>query len=118
MSIDLITALESLGYTKREASFLYLAGVHSGYFVRRQFDYFIDRVAGAIAQTVWNLAAGHPAERGIKDADLVYFDAADLSAEAEAAHECRIRERFGDLPCKLDVKNEARVHLWYEARFG
>jgi hypothetical protein len=75
-------------------------------------------VAGAIAQTVWNLAAGHPAQRGIKDADLVYFDAADLSADAEAAHERRIRERFAHLPYKLDVKNEARVHLWYEKRFG
>jgi hypothetical protein len=75
-------------------------------------------VAGAIAQTVWNLAAGHRAERGIKDADLVYFDADDLSGEAEAAHERRIRERFAQLPYKIDVKNEARVHLWYEARFG
>jgi len=50
MTTEPIVALESLGYTKREASFLYLVGVHSGYFVRRQFDYFINRVAGSIAQ--------------------------------------------------------------------
>ena len=75
-------------------------------------------VAGAIAQTVWNLSGGYPAERGIKDADIVYYDAADLSAEAEAAHELRIRALFAHLPIKLDVKNEARVHLWHEKVFG
>jgi hypothetical protein len=75
-------------------------------------------VAGAIAQTVWNLAFGKEAELGIKDVDLVYFDAQDLSPEAEAAQERRLRDLFRHLPIKLDVKNEARVHLWYEARFG
>ena len=75
-------------------------------------------VAGAIAQTVWNLAFGKPAELGIKDVDLVYFDAQDLSSEAEVGHEHRLRELFRHLPVKLDVKNEARVHLWYAARFG
>jgi len=75
-------------------------------------------VAGAITQTVWNLAFGQPAERGIKDVDLVYFHEADLSPEAEAARENRLRHLFRHLPIRLDVKNEARVHLWYEARFG
>jgi hypothetical protein len=48
MTIDPITAIQSLGYTQREASFLYLVAVHSGYFLRRQFDYFIDRHRGGI----------------------------------------------------------------------
>lgn len=74
--------------------------------------------AGCVAQTVWNLAGGRPAGFGVKDADLVYFDAADLSAATEAAHEKRLRAAFGDLPVELDVKNEARVHLWYERAFG
>ncbi len=74
--------------------------------------------AGAVAQTVWNLAFGQAAEFGVKDVDLAYFDAHDLSPEAEAAHEHRLRDLFRHLPIKLDVKNEARVHLWYEARFG
>ena len=44
MTVDLdSSALESLGYTEREAAFLYLVAAHSGYFLRRQFDYFIDR---------------------------------------------------------------------------
>jgi hypothetical protein len=49
MTSDPILALESLGYTDREAAFVYLVAVHSGYFLRRQFDYFIDRQKGAIA---------------------------------------------------------------------
>jgi uncharacterized protein len=74
-------------------------------------------VAGAVAQTVWNLSLGRPAELGIKDVDIVYFDAADLSAEAEAAQERRLRRQFDALPIQLDVKNEARVHLWYQRTF-
>ena len=46
MTVDPIVALESLGYTEREAAFLYLVAIHSGYFLRRQFDYFIDRNRG------------------------------------------------------------------------
>ena len=48
MIVDPILALEALGYTEREAAFLYLVAVHSGYFLRRQFDYFIDRNKGAL----------------------------------------------------------------------
>ena len=75
-------------------------------------------VAGAIAQTVWNAKSGLPPEHGIRDMDIVYFDDTDLSAEAEAAEEARIRTLFSNIPVKADVKNEARVHLWYESRFG
>jgi hypothetical protein len=74
--------------------------------------------AGCIAQTVWNLAFGKPPEFGIKDVDLVYFDAQDQSREAEANKELRLQNLFRQLPIKLDVKNEARVHLWYESAFG
>lgn len=61
MNVDPVLALESLGYTQREAAFLYLVAVHSGYFLRRQFDYFIDRQKGAIAQHFLEKArvAGH-----------------------------------------------------------
>jgi hypothetical protein len=48
MTVDPVNALESLGYTHREASFLYLVAVHSGYFLRRQFDYFVDRNRGGL----------------------------------------------------------------------
>jgi hypothetical protein len=75
-------------------------------------------VAGCIAQTIWNLRCGQPVEFGLKDVDVIYFDEEDLSFEAEVSHERRLRNLFQHLPIKLDVKNEARVHLWYEDRFG
>lgn len=75
-------------------------------------------VAGAIAQTVWNHTFGYPLTHGINDIDIVYFDANDLSEDTEAEHSARIREAFSALPVWIDVKNQARVHLWYEAKFG
>jgi len=75
-------------------------------------------VAGCLAQTVWNDALGLPPTHGIADIDLVYFDAGNLSEEAEAVQAARIRSLFADLGPWIDVKNEARVHLWYAAKFG
>lgn len=75
-------------------------------------------VAGAVAQTVWNHRFGLPADYGIDDIDIVYFDGDDLSGRAEEAHAARIRSMFSGLAVRLDVKNQARVHLWYEAHFG
>jgi hypothetical protein len=49
MAVDPILALQSLGYTERESSFLYLIGMHSGYFLRRQFNFFTDRQKGYVA---------------------------------------------------------------------
>jgi hypothetical protein len=61
MGGDAISALESLGYTEREASFLYVAAMHSGYFLRRQFNCFVERKNGSIAQSFIDKArlAGH-----------------------------------------------------------
>lgn len=74
--------------------------------------------AGALYQTVWNCLTGRQPSAGIKDYDIDYFDAADLSAAGEEAVRHRAAELLGDLGVKLDVRNEARVHLWYEQRFG
>jgi hypothetical protein len=75
-------------------------------------------VAGALAQSVWNHALGLPSTHGITDVDLVYFDAEDLSEDGEVRQSMRIRDVFSDLRIWIDVKNEARVHLWYESKFG
>jgi hypothetical protein len=74
--------------------------------------------AGAIAQAVWNDLFGLEPNYGVKDVDLVYFDGSDLTPEAEANHEARIRELFSGRGITIDVKNEARVHLWYARKFG
>jgi hypothetical protein len=73
--------------------------------------------AGGIAQTVWNLRHGFDPASGIKDYDLVYFDPDDLSADAEQRHEVEVARRLSEPGVVVDVKNEARVHLWYGERF-
>ncbi len=42
-------ALRGLGYTDREAQFIELAALHSGYFVRRQFNAFLGQPRGRAA---------------------------------------------------------------------
>lgn len=59
-----------------------------------------------------------PSTHGISDIDIVYFDPDDLTENGEAQHAARIRAAFSHLPVWIDVKNEARVHTWYEAKFG
>lgn len=43
-----IANLKMLGYTEREAEFLCLAALHSGYFLRRQFLFFIGKSRGQL----------------------------------------------------------------------
>ena len=74
--------------------------------------------AGAVAQTVWNLRHGYAPVEGIKDYDLVYFDPDDLTAESERRVEEQVVARLSGFCTVVDVHNEARVHLWYEQRFG
>lgn len=73
--------------------------------------------AGAVRDLVWDVRFGSgfdPAD--IEDVDVVFFDLDDLGAEKE--HD--IERRLGELEPSInwDVKNQARVHLWFEARFG
>ena len=43
--IESISALKQFGYAEREAEFLYIVAVHSGFFLQRQFMQHVD-VAG------------------------------------------------------------------------
>ena len=75
-------------------------------------------VAGCLSQTVWNVITGRPPETGIRDYDLGYFRSTDLSWEAEDAVIQAGHRIFRDLPVPVEIRNEARVHLWYEEKFG
>jgi hypothetical protein len=44
-----IEALRRFGYSEREAAFLSLAGLHSGYFLRRQYVRFLGKTVGGTA---------------------------------------------------------------------
>jgi hypothetical protein len=74
--------------------------------------------AGAVFQTVWNVLDGRNPGAGIADYDLFYYDASDLSYEAEDEVIRHAASLFADLGVTVEVRNEARVHLWYESRFG
>ncbi|GAA3505593.1 hypothetical protein GCM10019016_127060 [Streptomyces prasinosporus] len=74
--------------------------------------------AGRLFQTVWNVATGRPPTSGIKDYDVFYFDSTGLFWEAEDAVIKAGQEVFADLMAEVEICNEARVHLWYEQKFG
>ncbi|MFJ9539182.1 nucleotidyltransferase family protein [Streptomyces sp. NPDC101225] len=74
--------------------------------------------AGCLFQTVWNVVTDKPPTSGIKDYDVFYFDGSDLSWEAEDTVIKAGQEVFADLSADVEIRNEARVHLWYEDKFG
>ena len=74
-------------------------------------------VAGCLYQTVWNHLTGRPRGTGIKDYDLIYFDGSDGSWQAEDAVIQRGASAFGGR-WPVEIRNQARVHLWFQKRFG
>lgn len=74
--------------------------------------------SGAVYQAVWNAVTGRPVGYGRKDYDLGYFDP-DTSWDAEDVVIKRVAAAF-DEPFRTDVevRNQARVHLWFKDRFG
>jgi uncharacterized protein len=76
-------------------------------------------VAGAVYQTVWNARTGRQPTYGIKDFDVVYFDGSDLSWDAEDVVIRRVQAAFdAALRDRVEVRNQARVHLWFKDHFG
>ena len=76
-------------------------------------------VSGAVYQAVWNAKTGRPSGYGIKDYDLAYFDGADLSYEAEDVVIKQVAAAFDEpFRSQVEVRNQARVHLWHPAKFG
>ena len=75
--------------------------------------------SGAVYQPVLNHLTVRSLDYGIEDCDLAYFDASDLSYEAEDAVIRRVRAAFDEpLRSMVEVRNQARVHLWFETKFG
>ena len=74
--------------------------------------------SGAVYQAVWNALTGRAIGYGIKDYDLGYFDT-DTSYDAEDVVIRRVAAAFEPPLCDLvEVRNQARVHLWFHDRFG
>jgi uncharacterized protein len=76
-------------------------------------------MSGAVYQRVLNALTGRPPDYGVRDYDLGYFDASDISYDAEDAVIRRVAAAFVEpLRSVVEVRNQARVHVWFEGHFG
>ena len=74
--------------------------------------------SGAVYQSVWNAVTGRPVGYGRKDYDLGYFDP-DTSWAAEDVVIRRVAAAFEEpFRSDVEVRNQARVHIWFPDRFG
>lgn len=74
--------------------------------------------AGTIFQNVWNVIHDYELNTYIKDIDILYWDNNDVSWESEDGYITLLTEASANVSIPFDVKNIARIHLWYEKRFG
>lgn len=75
--------------------------------------------SGAVYQRVLNHLTGRAPDYGVRDYDLGYFDDSDISYEAEDVVIRRVAAAF-EPPLRdlVEVRNQARVHVWFEGKFG
>lgn len=74
-------------------------------------------VSGCLVQTVWNIQTGRTITHGIADYDVFYFDP-DTSWHAEDAVIRAMRPTASRFGIDIQVRNQARVHLWYREKHG
>src|SRR5271170_7589585 len=75
-------------------------------------------MSGAVYQRVLNHLSGRAPDYGIRDYDLGYFDASDISYDAEDGAIRRVAAVFDEpLRSAVEVRNQARVHVWFESHF-
>lgn len=117
LGYDPIPVLQSVGYTEREAAFLYLVALHSGYFLRRQYVRFIRRGRGALAEQLLRraVALGHLQSIACGQARFVYqlmakqvYDAVGLAASQHRRlkGDAQIKSRLMVLDFVLDHLGE------------
>jgi uncharacterized protein len=74
-------------------------------------------VSGCLVQSAWNAQTARAIDYGINDYDIFYFDP-DTSWQAEDAVIRQLQDRLANLAVKIEVRNQARVHLWYPQKHG
>ena len=74
-------------------------------------------VSGCLVQTAWNVLTGRAVDYGIDDYDIFYFDP-DISWQAEDLTIRTLQGRLARINVKIEVRNQARVHLWYPQKHG
>ncbi len=115
MNYDPISSLESIGYVEREASFLYLVAVHSGYFLRRQYHRFAQREGGRLVARLLKKALRHQHIRVIECSQgrHIYHLAAKPVYDAFGCPDSQNRRIKGDASIKsrLMVLDFVLAHL-------
>jgi hypothetical protein len=74
-------------------------------------------VSGCLVQTAWNGLTARAIDYGISDYDVFYFDP-DTSWQAEDTVIRQLQQRLGQLGVTIEVRNQARIHLWYPQKHG
>lgn len=73
--------------------------------------------SGVVYQGIWNAQTGRPIGYGVKDYDIGYFDP-DTSWDAEDVIIKRVAAAFEPpFRDRVEVRNQARVHLWFKQKF-
>jgi uncharacterized protein len=76
-------------------------------------------MSGAVYQRLLNALTKQAPDYGVRDYDLGYFDSVDISYEAEDTVIRQIAAAFDEpLRSAVEVRNQARVHVWFESHFG
>lgn len=75
-------------------------------------------VSGAIYNNIWNYLTDRPPMHGVKDVDLFYYDADAITYDDEDQIIIDAEAVFAGMQVPVEVRNQARVHLWYPAHFG
>ena len=73
---------------------------------------------GACFKRCGTTVRASPWKWGVDDYDVFYFDGSDLAEDAESGVIERALTATADLNVKVEVRNQARVHLCYERRFN
>ena len=71
---------------------------------------------GVIRTLVWDYLHGYEKSTPLRDVDVAFFDAADLSEAGERSVETQLKSLCPAVP--WEARNQAAVHTWYEAKFG
>lgn len=92
---DRISAIEYFGYTPHEASFLVLAALHGGYFLRRQYARFLGRQDGGTVTQLVERGVGlnHLSASTLRQNTLLYHLSSRPFYEALGQGENRNRRR-------------------------
>lgn len=74
-------------------------------------------VSGCVCQSLWNYQLGNYSMYGISDIDIAYYDE-DTTYEKEDYIIKELMKHLNNIPIDIDIKNQARVHLWYKDKYG